>query len=238
MQLQGGAIVKVDDNIQKCIRVILCSVMLRQLETPLILREGVWQHVWVTSPSQTILKIAKWETLSEQSLVMKCNWRQPVNTLPCHYCCCCLQWTLGWGSAWDCSSSPVSMITAGHKTLLIDGWEPGVSSVTPPVGTGSSGITSGFSSTLLMLMEAITLLQQSLSRHKGAHLHWPESTHQLTGSGCDPGDDSPLLWLSGPGPSEYGHQSARWPAWFGHNCQHCDTSHVQTKMLGHQDSIR
>ena len=41
MQLQGGAIVKVDDNIQKCIRVILCSVLLRQLETPLILREGV-----------------------------------------------------------------------------------------------------------------------------------------------------------------------------------------------------
>ena len=193
MQLQGGAIIKMDDNIKKCVRVILCSVLLRQLETPLILREGVWQHVWMTSPSQTILKIAKWETLSEQSLLMKGNWSQPV-ILPCHYCCCCWQWTPGWGSAWDCSSSPVSLFTAGHKTLLTDGWEPGVSVVTPLIVTGSSWITSGFSPTLVVLIVAITLLQQSQQEHRGARLHRSEYRHQLTGSDCDPGDDSPLAW--------------------------------------------
>ena len=57
--------------------------------------------------------------------VMKTHWGWAV-FWPCHYCCCCWQWTPGWGSAWDCSSLLVSMFTARHKTLLTGGGQPGV----------------------------------------------------------------------------------------------------------------
>lgn len=134
MQLQGGTVIKMDDNIKKSVRVILWPVLLRQMETPLILNEGVWQHVRMTSPSQTILKKSdsltifiinkmrngKTFCLNICILRLKANRGHPV-FLPCHYCCCCWQWTPGWGSAWDCSSLPVWMFTARHKTLLTGG---------------------------------------------------------------------------------------------------------------------
>lgn len=88
----------------------------------------------------------------------------------------------------------------------------------------------------LVLVNRVWLWKDSQQEHRWTRLHRAESRPQLTGSDCDLGDDSGLLWVSGPGPPEFVHMSVQWPvAWTelstrSHKAEMCSYKSVRSSL--------